>query len=144
MIDNREWALLIWLGAGLALFLLLGSLRSILFGVVRTVLNPVLVIPVLLMAGWVGGTVFAAIRIGWWEVELATETAEWFLGTALVLMFSVNEALREEHFFRRTIIKCCEGHCPCCGAYQPLCLQAVDRVDTTADFDGSSDALPGG
>ena len=104
MIDNRELALLIWLGAGLALFLLLGSLRSILFDIIRIVLNPVLVIPVLLMAGWVGGTVFAAVRVGWWEAELATETAEWFVGTALVLMFSVNESLSEERFFRRTMI----------------------------------------
>ena len=104
MINNRELALVIWLGAVLALFLLRGNLRPILFQLVRVILHPVLVIPVLLMAGWVGGLILVAARISWWEAELATDTAVWFFGTAIALMFSVNEALREERFFRRTII----------------------------------------
>lgn len=104
MINNRELALLIWLGAVLAMFLLRGALRSILFELVRTVLQPVLVVPVLLMAGWTGGLILVAVRFTWWEAELATDTVVWFVGTALVLMFRVTDALGEERFFRHTII----------------------------------------
>jgi len=105
VLNNREWALLIWLGAVLALFLLRGDLRSILFQVIRTALHPVLVAPVLLMVGWVGGLVLVTARIGWWNGELAMDTGVWFFGTALALMFNVTEALREERFFRRTILR---------------------------------------
>lgn len=104
MPDNREWALLIWLGVALLLMVLHRDIRSSLLAVVRIVFTPVLLIPVLLMAGWVVGLVFGAARIGWWEAELTTNTAEWFVVTALVLMFSVNSALSEEHFFRRTVL----------------------------------------
>ena len=104
MINNRELALLIWLGAVLALFLLRANLRSILFEVIRLALNPVLVAPVLLMAGWVGGMVLAAVRIGWWEAELAADTTVWFFGTALVLMFNLTQAGGEERFFRQAIL----------------------------------------
>lgn len=104
MINNREWALLIWLGALLALFLLRGDLRSILLQIVRSVLQPVIAVPMLLLFAWVVGLVLVAARFAWWEAELATDTGVWFFGTALVLMFNVTEALREEGFFRRTII----------------------------------------
>lgn len=104
MINNREWALLIWLGVVLALLLLPRDLRSSLFEVVRAALHPILVIPVLLMAVWVGGLIVIVAGIGWWDAELATDTVVWFVGTALVLMFRVAEALGEERFFRRTII----------------------------------------
>lgn len=104
MIDNRESALLIWLGVVLALLLLNGKLRPSLSQAVRLVLNPVIVVPVLLMATWVGCLVLAAAHFGWWEVPLATDTTVWFFGTALALIFNVTEALREERLFRRTIL----------------------------------------
>jgi len=103
--NNREWALLIWLGVGLAVFLLRADLRSILFQVVRTALHPVLIAPVLLLVGWVGGSVLVAARLGWWKAELATDTGVWFFGTALALMFNVTEAVREERFFGRTALR---------------------------------------
>jgi len=106
VINNRELALLIWLalGAVLALILLRGDLRSTLLEVVRMVLNPVVVVPVVLMGGWTGGLIAVAAGIGWWEAELATDSVVWFVGTALVLMFRVTEAFGEERFFKRTIV----------------------------------------
>ena len=99
MPSSREWALLIWLGVGLAVSLLRADLRSILFQLVRTALHPVLIAPVLLLVGWVGGSVLVAARLGWWKAELATDTGVWFFGTALVLMFNVAEAVGQERFF---------------------------------------------
>lgn len=103
MLNNREWALLIWMAIALALLLSQGQLRSSLLQCLRAALHPQIVIALLAMVAWVGGLVFVASRIGWWEAELATDTAVWFFGTALVLMFNVTKALREEGFFRRTI-----------------------------------------
>jgi hypothetical protein len=105
MLNNREWALLIWLGGVLALFLLRGNLRSILFQLARVALHPVVVVPVLLMAGWVGGLILVTARIGWWEGELATDTAVWFFGTALAVMFNVTAALSEERLLIRTFLR---------------------------------------
>ena len=105
MISNREWALLIWLGVVLAALLLRGDLRSILFEVVRLPLNRVVVVPVALMAAWVGGLVVGAARMGWWDAGLVPDTTVWFFGTALVLMFSAVQGLGEQRFFRRTALR---------------------------------------
>lgn len=105
MINNRELALLIWLGVVLAGLLLARDLRSSLFGVVQAALHPILVVLVLLMAGWVAGLIVIAAGIGWWEVELATDTVVWFVGTALVLMFGVAEAVGKERFLSQSILR---------------------------------------
>lgn len=109
MINNREWALLIWLGLALvfvlALCLLRGDLRLSLLQLARSVLNPVIAVPMLLLVAWVGGLVLLAARFALWEAELATDTGVWFFGTALALMFNVTQTLHEERFFRRTMLR---------------------------------------
>ena len=105
VISNREWALLIWLGVVLATFLLRSDLRSILLEVVRLPLNRAVVVPVALMAGWVGGMVVGAARMGGWDAGLVPDTTVFFFGTALVLMFSAVQGIGEQRFFRRTTLR---------------------------------------
>jgi hypothetical protein len=56
------------------------------------------------MIGWVAGLVLIAAHIGWWKPQLTTDTGAWFFSTALVLMFNVEKALRQEGFLRQSFL----------------------------------------
>jgi hypothetical protein len=102
--DSREWANLIWLGIALSLLLLFRRTRKPTITLITAVLQPVIAIPMLLLASWTAGLVLAGYRLSWWNSQLLGDTLIWFFGVALVLLFNANKALAKERFFRRTIL----------------------------------------
>ena len=91
MPNNRQWAVLLWLGVLLGLALARPDLRSSVRGLVRTALDPVLLLPLAMMAAWVAGLGYAAAIVGLWESDLATDTAFWFVFAGLILFGSFDE-----------------------------------------------------
>ena len=70
MLNNREWAILIW---GIAISLILMARRDISSSVgqlLRIVLNPPLLIPLLLMVGYVVGEVWLGYKARLWRTDL--------------------------------------------------------------------------
>lgn len=103
MPNNRQWAILIWLVV-LAVWMLSnkdarGSVQS----VARRLTTPKVWVPLALMTLYVGGLLVVGWNAGIWTSELGTDTAFWFVGSALVLFFRLNEA-SEPGFFRRTAL----------------------------------------
>jgi hypothetical protein len=108
MPNNREWALLIWMAVcippGIALSLALPQLRGTVLTLLKTLVHPKIVTPALLMAAWMAVSVLVGASLGWWTADLATGTIFWFLGTALVRMFSIDKAVRGGGFLRGVIL----------------------------------------
>lgn len=103
MIDAREWALLTWLSI-FFVFLIAwpktrGSLHSILTATALRIWAVLLILAV-----WIGGSVYGALEIGLWESELLGETMFWAVGSGLVLMFSVTQELTDREHLRKIVL----------------------------------------
>jgi hypothetical protein len=104
MINNREWAILIW-GVGIFLFLMARrEIRSSVGDLLRILLSPSLLIPLLLMIGYVVGEVWLGYKAGLWRSDLTKDTIVWFVISALAFFFGYDQASKQPHFFRRRLV----------------------------------------
>jgi hypothetical protein len=79
--------------------------RQIVVELLRVAKSPKILVPLFVAAAYATGLVLAGRRLGLWAKTLSFDTALWFLGTAIALMFSLADAARNEHFFRRTALR---------------------------------------
>ncbi len=104
MLTNREWAILIW---GIGIFLVLMArreIRSSIGTLLRTLLSPQLLIPLLVMIGYVVGEAWLGHKARLWRSDLIKDTIIWFIISALALFFGYSQASRQPHYFRRRLV----------------------------------------
>jgi hypothetical protein len=104
MLNNREWAILIW---GVGIFLVLMAQREIRSSVgqlLRILLSPQLLIPLLVMIGYIVGEVWLGYKARLWRSDLIKDTIVWFVISALAFFFGYNQASKQPHFFRRRLV----------------------------------------
>jgi hypothetical protein len=99
--NNRENATLIWLGIVLAAVLANREMRGSLWEVVKAVVHPKIVGPLLLFAGWTVGLVALAVEVGLWKSDVLSDTITWFLTAGLAFFFSIKK-VTEAGFVRTT------------------------------------------
>ena len=104
LLNNRELASLIWLVVAAAWILSNRKPRSATVEILKNLARPVLLVPLLLMMGWVALEIRVGSELTLWNIGLAYNTAVWTVGTALVLFFNINEAADDPRFFRKTVI----------------------------------------
>lgn len=56
------------------------------------------------MLSYVALMVFLFYKIQLWDVSLAKDTIYWAVGTAFVLLINLNDALRDERYFRKILV----------------------------------------
>ena len=103
VLNNRELASLIWLAVAAAWVLSRRDLRSGIAGILKSLTNPLLLLPLLGLLGWIALEIWAGGKLGLWNTGLVSNTVVWTVGTALVLYFNVNKAAEDPLFFRKTI-----------------------------------------
>jgi hypothetical protein len=103
VLNNREWAILIW-GVGIFVVLMARSeVRSSVGQLLRTLLSPPLLIPLLLMIAYVVGEIWLGHRALLWQSDLTKDTIVWFIVSALAFFFGYDQASKQPHFFRRRL-----------------------------------------
>jgi hypothetical protein len=104
MLNNREWAILIW-SVGIFLALMARSeIRSSVAQLLRILLSPPLLIPLLLMVGYVVGEIWLGYKARLWRTDLIKDTIVWFVISALAFFFGYDQASKQPHFFRRRLV----------------------------------------
>jgi hypothetical protein len=104
ILNNREWASLIWLVAivgGLAIAH--EDIRTATWRCVRAFLALKVFASLLAMAAYVAAFVVAASYLGAWELELTGGTAIWFLTSAIALWFSASKVSDDPHYARKAL-----------------------------------------
>lgn len=99
-VNNREWALAIWLTLILVTVLLVPTTRRSVGTILRLLASRQILPLLVLMVLYVGGVIATFISLGVWDAKLITPTIVWFLTIALVSFFRVNRAMTERHYFR--------------------------------------------
>ena len=107
MLNNRELAALIWIGAAVLWAFSKKSVRDSSVGAVRAFLKLQILIPLVAMLAWVGLELSVGVRLALWNPTLAKGTILWTLGSAGVLLFNctqIDSNGDDLHFFRRMIL----------------------------------------
>ena len=106
MLNNRELAALIWVGAAVLWAFSKASVRESFVGVVKAFLKPQILLPLVAMLAWIGLELWVGVRLALWNTALAKGTILWTLGSAGVLLFNCTQTDSDGdvHFFRRTIL----------------------------------------
>ena len=103
MLDNREWAALIWLAIAFFLALLVKGCRSGLWKALLIFRRPVILIPFGVFTAYVGLELFLGHRVGLWRPSLIKGTIFWFLISGFSLFFNFVDASRKPGFFKRKV-----------------------------------------
>ncbi len=104
MPNNRQWAFIFWLAALAVWALSRKDVRASMRAVLRTALTPKILLPLVLLAGWVVGLVVLAYRVGLWSSGRVTDTVLWFVTAGLVLFSRFDKVSKEPGFARRTAL----------------------------------------
>lgn len=100
-VNNREWALAIWLGVVIVIVLLMPGGRTGVRDVLHIFFGRQILVPFVLLVGYTGTAVAALIGFGVWDAKLVTPTIVWFLAVAFVNFLRLPRAMKEAGFFRR-------------------------------------------
>src|SRR6266536_2885551 len=103
MLNNREWAILIWLSIFIAWALSRRDVRSSVGDLLRTASSPKLLVPLAGMLGYVALEVWLGSKATLWRSNLVKDTIVWLIVSALALFINSSEAGRQPHFFRRRV-----------------------------------------
>lgn len=99
-VNNREWAILIWLAAITVMMVVVPTVRRSLGDVLRLLVSRPILAPLVLLVVYTGAAILVLVTLGVWDAKLITPTIVWFLTVALVSFFRLNRALTERHYFR--------------------------------------------
>ncbi|MDR6988954.1 hypothetical protein J2Y66_003462 [Paenarthrobacter nitroguajacolicus] len=100
-VNNREWALAIWLATFILFVVLLPASRRSVPGLLRQFFGHRILIPFMIMVVYTSGAVAVLVGFRIWEAKLITPMIIWFLTTALVNFMRVPRAMKEAAFFRK-------------------------------------------
>jgi hypothetical protein len=107
--DNREWAALFWLTVFLLWALSTRDVRSSLSRLLRSLFNPVILIPLAAMFGYVALEVWVGYKLSVWHTGLMKSTIIWLIASALAMFFSYDKASEGRQFFRRGVVAALGG-----------------------------------
>lgn len=100
--NNREIAIGIWL---LIAIIFIGSkqaVRASFLNVLIAFFNKHIVIPILLMVGYISLVVIGLQKLGFWDIGQLKNTIIWGLSYAGTSMFRISNIENEEHYFRNS------------------------------------------
>jgi hypothetical protein len=100
-LTTREFASAFWLAVLLGVAVSKREIRNSLARVVKSALHHKILIPVVLLALYVGAVVWALERIGFWDRALLKDTLIWFAVVGVILPFSFVTGKYEDRVLAR-------------------------------------------
>lgn len=97
--NNRQWALLIWIGIGLILALTQPEIRRSFGAVVRSLVSPKIALTIVGYVGVVALAIWGAERVGIWNFTLVSDTVAWLSISGWALWASFAKVDAEPDFF---------------------------------------------
>lgn len=101
--NNRELATVLWAGVVFVAIVSNRDLRSSLWSVVVSLLQPKLIIPLAVMFGYVYGLLRAGAAVGVWNSSLIADTVAWGMGSGVALFGWSVRIFKPGGSFRRVI-----------------------------------------
>lgn len=106
LFNNREIATGVWLLVFVVLVAKKASMRDAFLKVLKAFLHWKLILPVFLMAGYLGLEVLLLQQWDLWNISLLKDTIYWFFLTGFVLLTKFMGEKQDVRFFRKTLLQC--------------------------------------
>ena len=103
LLNSRKYALIIWLVVFFAWAILKKEIRNSFFGIFKTLAHRVFLCTFTALFLYLAFIIFLFSEVGLWNTTLIPETVFWFFGSAIVILFSVNDATQDNQFFKKII-----------------------------------------
>ena len=103
ILDNREIAIIIWLGVVFVWAIFQKSIRKSLVAIFKAFTQKVIFVSTILMLIYIGAVIYLFYRINFWELSNLSDTAIWILGTAFVMFININRT-KEDDYFRKAVV----------------------------------------
>jgi hypothetical protein len=102
ILDNREIAIIIWLGILFIWAIFQKSVRKAFVAVFKSLTQKAIFISMVLMLFYIGALIYCLYRINLWDISNLSDTVIWFLGVAFVMFMNINNA-KKENYFRKVV-----------------------------------------
>lgn len=99
-LDNRELSFIIWGILAFLLLLIKKEIRTSLFGILKILATPSIVITNIFMLSYVAVVIFFLIKSSFWDTSLLKGTILWILFIAFPLFFKANKVNQQKHYFK--------------------------------------------
>lgn len=98
ILDNREIAILVWLGLFFSWAISQKTIREPFIGVIKAFTQKAI-----LMLLYIGAMIYVLYRVNFWDILILSDTVIWIMGVAAVLFININHT-QEDGYFRKVVI----------------------------------------
>ncbi|MGH2732030.1 MAG: hypothetical protein ACRDJG_03655, partial [Actinomycetota bacterium] len=105
VLDNREKAFLIWLLIGVTFLIVHKDIRQRFPPILKLIFATQIGIGLLVMVAYVSLILLIAHKLSLWNPSQLKTTVFWFFGTALVMLFSTNDAIKDDDYLKKVVAK---------------------------------------
>jgi hypothetical protein len=102
-INNREFALYIWIGIILLLFFLAPKIRKSLLKLLKMFLDSKILTLIFIMIAYIALCLFLLYKIHFWDSSLLKDSVVWIVGVGLIMLMNIHKSLQDEYHFRESI-----------------------------------------
>ncbi len=103
ILDNREIAVIIWLGVFFVWVILQKSIRKSLLAVFNAFTQKVIFVSTILMLLYVGAMIYLFYRIDFWDISNLSDTIIWVVGVAFAMFINIDRT-KEDDYFRKAVL----------------------------------------
>lgn len=103
LLNTREQALIIWIVGLFVLALSKNEFRNSFLEIFKTLLHKIFLFVFAASVLYLALIIFIFNKAELWDTALIPGTIFWFFGSALILLFSVSDATRDNKFFKKII-----------------------------------------
>lgn len=104
-ITNRDIAVFIWLTIFLVWMLTNHDIQKSLHPLMKMILFSRLTPYFIAIVCYVSLLIYLASKVGIWDVGMLKDTLYWFLGIAIMLSVRINDALIDDHYFKKAVLE---------------------------------------
>lgn len=95
--------MIIWLGLAILFFLTQKGIRRSIGGIIKLLFSPRLLTSIIIMLVYSSLIIFCLFELNLWDKSMLKDSIYWVFGVAFILQMNVNEALKEERYFKKIL-----------------------------------------
>lgn len=105
LFNNREISIIIWLGIGLAFFLMKSEVRKSVIDLIKSFFQKTIILSYLIAVAYTFIGVFLLYKFGFWTTSQIKDTLIWSFITVMSTLFSMNEVRDNKKYFKEAALE---------------------------------------
>ncbi|MCD4753475.1 MAG: hypothetical protein K8R40_10420 [Anaerolineaceae bacterium] len=103
ILDNREIAILIWLGVFFIKAIFQKNIRKSLMAIWNVLTQKIILVSIILMLVYIGAMIYLFYQINFWDISNLSDTIFWSVGVAFVMFINIDRT-KEDGYFQKVVL----------------------------------------